>query len=429
MPVINPHAGSGAGSIAYGFGTIAIDGSVPAALSAFDAGGARWYSTTVLFYANNTAGSRMQFYNTSTLAVTNVPAPGTTGANFTGAGNSVWAKWLSGTGVDTGISSFSTLPNASLIEVSEAGIVAVVTNAATGSGLATYDEDGNLLISINTVLAPATLNCRYGWLSYLDSGGWHVVDATTGDDHPTFAARANVSLCMPVEVGSDLWVFEYETSSAEFSLRNVATGKGWIVATGATTGTNVDFFWPDGRPHPTTGDTIRLAGSLTAGEAAADLIVLDVNLSAGTTSRGTVSGGVIVYTTGPTLTAATFPTTAANSQVPPYRQPVIDEHSKLASREWLAYWNKTAALVQANTTAINNLPPGGGGGGGGGGSSGISFGHIASTGQPTVSATISADTFNIESVDGVTLDPFTKTVTLTPFAVYDAVLTCYVKEL
>lgn len=406
MPVIHPTTGK----TVYGRGRVAIDGAVPAALSARDAGGAFWLSTVLVFLQDYTTAPQVgKTYNINTTAIATVDPGPPNGANFTGAGNSVWAVWLAGSGVRTSTPPNLSLPQASLIEVSEAGLTAVVVNSATASGIRIYSAAGAVLLTIPTVLSASPYAfCRYGHVSYEDKNGWHLTDASSGRELTGFQQRQNILSSIPVRVGTTMWALEYETTTSELQIRNVVTGHGWIVNTAPVAGSPTLFFNPDARPHPSTADTMRLAWCTGAGEDASELVVLDVNLLTGATIRWTVVAGVLVSATGPTLTAASFPGSSAGRQFIPYSHPVVEDKGHRRERMITDPWYKWAQGITfglANlTSSFNSLPS----------MSAPGFGQVTAPSQPTAQASAPNDvlTFEVSGGLSVTIDAAQKKVLL-----------------
>lgn len=405
MPKLNA-----AGNAAYGFGTIAIDGAVPAALAALVANGANWLSTSLIVFQDYTVDPAvLKTYNTGSAAIATVSA---SGANTLRAGGNVWMKWLGGVGVDSNIGGWTILPAAALGDVSETGITAVCTDRANGVGVTIYSAAGAVTATLATGLltapsqvVPFGISCRYGLVTYQNASGWNMVRATTGAAVSTFVSRANILMCIPVVVGTQTWVFEYNTETSRMELRNIATGQGFIVSTAATLGGDeVFFFGADARAF---SGKIRLAGCTVQGEDVGTLVTIDVDLTTGATTRGTVSGGAMVYAAGPTFEAEAFPGSAASMLYLPYSHPVVEPEKKNTAQitdPWYAVFEQIRDLLQAYGTTLNNLPttpPAG-------------FGVITSPSQPAAAAVGPNDVLQLEG-DGVTItiDGANRKVTLT----------------
>lgn len=383
------------GSICYGQTGIHIDGSTPAALAAVSGGNPRWFTDTVVVYQNMTvAPATLDTYNTSTTAIVNVSA---SGQNFLGAGNSVWIAQL-GYAVRTNVGGFGPFTNAALGEVSETGLSALITSASTGSIIKTYSAAGSLLQTVNTTVTtggvpPARL--RDNLLSYQDAAGWHVVNATTGAALRGLLVRASVTDLIPFKLNDIPFLLEYDAATNLWSLRKATASTGLVVQTGG------DFYWMDCRP---TDDThVRLAWSTGQAELADELVVLDVDVTDGTTQRGTVSGGAIVYVAGPTLEGQTFETTNAAFSYQPVKHAMTDG-AKLVTVPWESFFRNLNTDLADAQTDLNNLPiqpqlP--------------SFGQIASPGQTSVNAFEPNDQVTFTSDDGsveLRLNPATQTV-------------------
>ena len=95
MPRLN---GSGSAAMGIGGMPLSIDGSVPPLFSGMQSGGWDWFTDGVLFgQADVTAPDVFRSY-TYTVATPAVPPVevAASGGNVTAAGNSVWARFLTG---------------------------------------------------------------------------------------------------------------------------------------------------------------------------------------------------------------------------------------------------------------------------------------------------------------------------------------------
>lgn len=379
-----------------GNGPISINGAVPAALAAYTGGSWSWMTTNLAVGSASTGGGTVGFYqyNVSGLSVSLLDA---TGGNFSAAGNSVYGIFLAGAynGEAAGVRSnvFADLPNASLTDVSSQGITALITNRATGAGVTVYSAAGAVLYTSTNTLTNANMRVRDGHLAFQDAYGWHLITVADGRAVAEFSPRADIGLMVPFLVGTAMWLLEYEIPTNQFSLRPVNGGTGWLLPVSDEM-FGIDVIGLSG--------AALLAWSTGQGEAADELETLSVNLTAGTTTLSTVSGGVLVPGTGPALEASTFPGTgAAGDRLPVQSQKVLNSTGEM-SKPWRDALQRISSGVQSAQTDINNIPtptmeP-------------DSFGTVND-----VSASQPNDTVTITSVDGsvtITSDQGLKTVDL-----------------
>lgn len=381
------------GAICYGRTTIAVDGSVPAPLVSVEGGNPQWLTDIDVIYQNVTAGSILQSIDINTDALTTEDAQGQNGL---GAGNGVWAAYLAG--VRTNVGGFGPFPNAGLGDVSETGQTLLIANNATFSVLELYSAAGALTTTINTTLTNPTLHIRENLISYQDASGWHLYDVAAGAALKDFVARANISNLIPFKLNGIPFVFEYETTQAQLSVREASSPTGLIVVT--------DGLYYDIDIRPLDATHCRMAWTTGAAGLADELVVLDIDVTDGTTQRGTVVAGAIVYTTGPTLEGTTFDTTRAGKVYLPLKDKVIDGNGKM-TQVWAGALRKLRDGAQSVQTQVNNTPtpsppqPG--------------FGQVAVTGQTTVAAFQPNDVLTLTSADGsvaITTNPATKAVDL-----------------
>ncbi len=331
-----------------GFGTISIMGATPAALVGVSGNVPRWFAATKIVYQDYTSGALLKTYDTGTLAVATVDA---SGANDLGGGGSVWAAWLAGSGVRSS-AAFGPLPLAGICGVSELGQSAVIVNRGISSGLAVYTALGASQYTATVSLTSQQVCLRQNILSYQDAAGWHLVNVVTGNPVAGFQQRPNVIKLVPFTIGSSVGVLEYQTGTESLTVRLANSLTGLTIPTvGAEY--NVDVQGVD-------ADTVRVAWSLTAGEAPDDLVILDIDTDTGTTDEGTVVGSTVVFDTGPTLSGTTFAgSTAAAVRLPVQSMKAIyidGPHKGELTKPWRDALQGGMNGVQGAQTSIANLP-------------------------------------------------------------------------
>jgi hypothetical protein len=335
-----------------GFGTLSIMGATPAALVGVSGNNAHWFNSHQIVFQDYTSGAVLKTYDTGTLAVATVD---TSGGNTVGGGASVWAAWLSGVGVRTSVGGLGPFPAGGTADVSaeptlvsETGQTLFITNFATASGLSCYSVLGVLQCSIATTLTSTVIHIRQNIISYQDASGWHLVNALTGAAVPGFLQRPNVVKLTPFTIGSSVGVMEYQSGTNLLTIRLATSLTGLTIPTVGTE------FNPDVQGVDSTH--VRVAYSLTSGEAPADLIILDIDTATGTTSRGTVVSGAVVFATGPTLAGSTFAgSTAPGNRLPVQSVKVLNSVGEL-SKPWRDALQGVSSSVQSAQTSINNLP-------------------------------------------------------------------------
>jgi hypothetical protein len=406
---------STAGRAAMGTGpAVSIDGATPAALVGKVTGGylgPSWLTSTKILYQSGGTGSGpwiLQSYNTGTLATATVDS---SGENELASGQSIWAAWLSGSGVRTNASGLTgPFASAGLGDVStDHGEIAIITSRATATGLTVYSSAGASLVSLPAVtLSIPLVRIRGHLLVYSDSSGWQMANVIGGAF--SFAPRINepVNWVTPVVTASGQQLVMER--SERLTLRYAAKAVGWeIVAPGGLA------FNPD--VVEVSAGVIRLAWSLTQGEAPADLQMTDLTLATGATLNWVVSGSALVSSAGPTLTPTTFEvgplqgSAGSTGLYPPLQDPMINpETGNRATRSWAMFFQTVRTGVGANTDAIASLPPSV--------PPPASFGIVSGDGVP-VAATASGDTLALTSSDlsvGIATNPATKTIDLSAAA-------------
>lgn len=347
MPVINPVSPY---DVAQGRTAVSVMGAVPAPLGALVTGNPYWYDAAgnVLIFqdATDQANAFLDFIDLDTNTVTLADA---SGQNNLGAGNSVWAAELSGISVRTNVGGLGPFLGSALAEVSEDGSTCIIVRQSTGSGLAVYDSAGASVYSSNVALTNPNVHLRRGILSYQDVTGWHLVDTATGAFVSTFQPRPNITNLIPFLLGSTVSVLEYETPTGLWSIRAASS------LTGLTINPGTDSFRAD--ILGTGASAARMAWSTGQGELASELVILDIDTATGTTSLGTVSGGTVVFATGPTLDGTTFAGATSGGNLLPYQsQPLVNRDGTI-TKPWRDALQKITSGVQTVTTTVNNLPP------------------------------------------------------------------------
>lgn len=365
-----------AGSAAYGFSTVAVDGSIPSALSAVIGGvpnGCYWYDATHVFYQNftNSAAPVCQIYNVSTHAISTV-LPG--GAP-SGAGSSVAAKWSPSTGVTTTVGGLGPFASAGLEDVSPAGEIAVVTTRATGSGLVVYSQTGTTLLSLpSVVLAGGVTAVRNSIIAYQDTKGWHLQNVVTGAKPLWFPRIDGVSNVVPVLVGGVLYVVE--ASNSQLTIRPANTSKGFVLESTPI------FFNPDAVDM--SGGVCRVGYCANQGESVTSLIETDVTVATGANTRGIVSGGTIVRTPGTKFSSVKFtvgPQEGSDLTVsgyPPFTTPLVDPKTGLMTKDWILYFQTNNQSISTVSAFAGGLPTPS--------APSASFSTIAPTGQTPLTA-------------------------------------------
>lgn len=342
------------GSAVTGMGSaqIGINGSVPAALSAYRGGSWSFLTTNLVVGSASIGGGITGFYqyNISGLSVSLLNA---TGGNFSAAGNSVYGIYLAGpyngepAGLRTNVVGLGPLPSSSLTDVSAQGLFATIANRFTGAGVTVYGPTGSTVYTSSSQLTSGNMRVRDGFLTFQDVYGWHLISMATGQAVAEFTPRANIGLVVPFMVGTVLWLLEYDNASGQFSLRPANGGSGWLLPFSDEM-FGIDVIGLAG--------AAKLAWTTGQGEAADELETLTVNLTTGTTTLSTVVGGVLVPGAGPTLEASTFPGANAGAGVLPIQStPVLNKQGEM-TKPWRDALQKLSGGVQAAQTQINNTP-------------------------------------------------------------------------
>ncbi len=387
------------GAAVTGTSTIGVNGATPAALVGVTGGskfGPAWLSTSKIAYQNVTAGAIVQSYDIVSTATATLSA---TGQNDLAAGNSKWAKFLSGTGVTTNIS-VGPFATAALGDVStDFGELAITLNYPSGPGITVYSSAGATLLSLPAITAGPIIRIRGHLMVYQSMTGvtgWFMANVLGGAF--SFAPRIDepINWTTPVTTASGKTLVMERSN--RLTLRYADKPNGWqIVAPGTNT------FNPD--VMEVSAGVIRLAWSANQGESPDALQLTDLTLATGATRNGVIVAGAISWSTGPTLPGLKFAIGAlqgANSNPalePPVRQPVTLDNG-LMTRPWQDWSRAVAGNGTSNTSAISAIPPS---------TTPNAFSTIAAAGQtPIVANGATSLTFT-----GATLDNITNTVTIT----------------
>lgn len=393
-----------AGEAAYGYSVVNIDGAIPAALVGLSVGQPSWRSSTQLIYQDCTSGTCTVNQLVRPATITTVSA---TGANFTGGGGGVWAKWLGSEGLTT--SSGLTLPLAGLAWQSRGGETVVVDAYQSAGPITVYDSAGVALpAAINDQLDGVVLvnnrNVRLqdDLLVYQDALGYHMLDVSDGTMPSWYPRTDGVSVCVPVVFNGRTYVLE---GSNMLTLRQIDRSKGWILREGP-----FDFN-PD---IVAFGSTLRAGSCTDIGETVNSLTTFDISFTGDNISVivGTVSGGGMVYAAPVIIPPSKFTVgpLEGNSAQPdsnmPVRQNVLTSNGK-ADKAWQHYWKSLETFSQRTANVVQNWPPP---------VPPVAFDQVASSGQPTAQAQPGATVLNIETASKdrltVMIDPATNTVTL-----------------
>lgn len=339
-----------------------INGVTPPPLVGSQGGGWDWLNDDVIIGQAALAASpttwQVYSYDTVSGSLTLVAA---VGANAVRAGGDIYQRWLSGDGVRTNTAGAPHLPNAGPGFVDRDGVFAVITNYYAGTGVTIYSAVGAILQSLTVSLMPFPIVVRDGYLAYSTVAGYQLVEASTGLPVPGYAQRQNIGAMIPVAIASSIVLVEYDAALDVWTIRPHNSISGLVVDTSGTYSFNVDAV----AISPTT---LRLAWATGAGELPSELVLLDVDMPSGQTQRAVVSGGTLVWSTGPTLAGQRFNPSLASSGYVPAKHPMIDMRTGMVTRPWLEYFQGTNIGLQTVRTQVNATPPapstaGGGGGG------------------------------------------------------------------
>lgn len=388
------------GDAATGTSTVGVNGATPAALVGVTGGskfGPGWLTATKILFQNVTAGAILQSYDIVSLATATVDAAG---QNDLAAGNAKWGRFLSGSGVKTniGVGPFAT---AALGDVStDHGELAITLNYPSGPGITVYSSAGATLLSLPAVNAGPIIRIRGHLMAYsnvVSPVGWHMANVIGGSS--AFAPRLNenINWITPVTTTSGK-VLVLERSD-RLTLRYADSAQGWILV---APGTNT--FNPDVMEF--SSGVVRVGWASNQGETPDSLTLIDITLATGATRNGVIGGGIIVWTTGPTLARTTFtvgPVEGSNQNgalYPPFKHPVQDAKTGLMTVPWQRFEQAISDSVTGNTSAIASIPPV---------SVPSAFSTIASPGQNPIVAN-GPTTLNV--VGGATIDNLTNTITI-----------------
>lgn len=390
-------------------GTISVDGSVPAELSAYTGGYWGWLGTsgdgTIAGPATN--GGAWQVYE-DVLASATVSVLSSASPTTFGAGNAVWAAFTASSPsvVNSNVSGLASVSGAGLGTVSRDGQVVLIDVYQNDGGLTVYHTDGTTALALpNARIVSPYVFLNDGYLSYQDATSWHLVKVSDGSTPRWAPQLGTVVRTIPVLLGSTLYVLEH-LSTDVLTLRQADQAQGYTINGG---GADAAYF-PDVIAY--SSSVLRAAWSLNSGESADALIELDLTPATGVNSKGVVVGGAVVFTAQPTLTREDIPVgpfeggNLTNLVYLPLQAPVVDR-AGLMTVPWAACVRTLQGNLQTVSTTTQHIPAPT--------APSASFGQIATNLQPTVSATIPNDTLNLSSADSTVTfaaNPSTKTLDL-----------------
>lgn len=331
---------SSTGVAATGTTEIAVDGAVPTNLVGVTAGNPKWYTASQLIfqYEVSPAVFGLGRLTPPSGAIVNIDS---IGQNALGAGNSIYAAYLSGTGVrsNNGVGPW---PLASLADVDDDGTVVIVTTQSTGTGLQAFDNTGVQTWATAVPLANANVRIRSDVVAYEDSTGWQLRRASTGAIVPLARRTDTVTLMIPVVLGTAVYVVEF-TSAVGLSVRSATGSVGYVIP--ATTSS---MFNPDAIGVGTT--TVRIGGCVNSGEAPDELRAFDINIANGAFRSGVTTSGALVWTNGSPLALTTFSTSGGSAAAIDaisgvYQHPVIDKSHGRMTIPWYQALLRVATAV------------------------------------------------------------------------------------
>jgi hypothetical protein len=400
MPRLNT---AGSALVAVNGGPVSIDGSVPALLTTMTAAG-RWYwlsNNTAVGLGNNGAGVKLYQFTVSPAALAVLDGAVSTDAR---AGGGTWAV-LEGTNVRTSISGVGPFPGAALADASPVGQLGVVLDAASSRGLRVRNASGVELVTLDVLLASLTnIRLRDDVAAYTDSSGWHLRKLLSAEV-VSVAQRTDgtVTVLVPVLMSTGEW-FVVELTG-KLSARRADDVQGYVL----DTGTVVD---PDA--IQISAGVLRVAWANDAAQLADDLIVVDLTVASGATTRYTVSGGALVagpVTTTPiSLLPAVQTGVGATTNVTLdslLRQRLEDPRTQLVGRQWAAWFKAVDRLLGAPvdlSRVIGVLQQVNGGTGNTSGAVRNAFGDVR-IGATDVLAQQPADVLTLVAGAGATLTP------------------------
>lgn len=338
-----------------------VDGAVPAPLATSSGGGWDWLTDNDTIVGQATVGAGWFLYKLllpSTLTLVD-----SLGANAVCSGGTKYAALLTnGVGVRTNLAGIPTLPQAGPGSIDSDGTYAVNTVFQQASGVSVYSAAGVLLQQINVVLINGSQPVlRNGLLTYPTNGGFPLLTAATAQPYKTpqgqpYVQAMDVYRLVPIldTVTGFAIVVEYSNTKNQWTIRRADQATGLLVNTAPVSGSPTLTYGMDAR---LVSGLVRLAWSTGAGELTNELVTLDVNTATGATTRGTVSGGGMVYVAGPTLTGTRFSLTGAPiTNLPPNDTPVMDSN-RFMTQPWRTALENTNTNVTNVTTTVNKIPP------------------------------------------------------------------------
>lgn len=292
------------GDFAIGTTQISVNGAVPAGITDFTAGAPSWYTDTVLFFqAQVSPGAyRMRFYDTGSGIETDADPDGQNGS---GAGGSTWWAWLAGgprRGVRSSAPGFTVpIPNGRGLFWVQTDGTAVLTSYPANSGLFVYAADGALQRSYAATIVRPDVRLTDDLLTYCTPAGWFCSNVATGGGIPYAQLAAMAIFSAAVAPGGTPWVVEYRGDLGLF-VRQPALDQAYVLPS-----TVDQFFHPD--VLALSGTVIRIAGTITEGEAPTDVRMIDLDLVSGATTlwRSISPAGTLTSSVGPVLSPTTIP--------------------------------------------------------------------------------------------------------------------------
>lgn len=336
--------------------TTSVDGAVPTPLvGSFGGGWAPLSDNEIIGQAtipSQGAAWRVYSVNLDTDVITVINPPAGFPSGFVSAGGGIWISFLSAYGVKTNIPGAETLGAFGPGWVDFDGVAAINSSYGTGAGILVLSPAGDTLQEIPASLdgyGAYWIRCRNGLLSYPTASGFPLVTAATGAPVAGYAQQVGVTKLIPMQSGTTAIVVEYHGADSTWSIRRADKATGLILNTSGTPSFGMDAIVLNG--------LVRLAWSTGEGESADELVLLDVNTSTGTTTRGTVVGGMIVWADGPTLDGTTFDMTGAEGTYPPYQAEIQDPKTGKVTRPWQQYFSTLGDGLQTVQTEVRKRTP------------------------------------------------------------------------
>lgn len=396
------------GSATTGYATVGINGATPAALVGVFAGsryGPGWRSNTVIVYQSGGSGTGpwiLDSYSTVTGLVTNIDA---VGLNNVGAGNGIYAAWLSGTGVRTN-NGAGPFPAGALGDVSpDFGELVLIDTYPAVLGLTVYSAAGVAIYTDPTCFLTNAdvLRIRGHVLAYENRGLWTLVNVLGTSLAYVLRINEPINWVTPIVLSTgEVLLLE---RSNRLTLRYANRGIGWEIRPLGSLTFNPDVI-------ELTPGVVRIGWCTNSGESPDSLVIADLTLASGAFTISTVVGAVLVPVAQPTLAQMTFQVGPSTGGVGgystvaskiPLRDPVVDR-AGLITKPWSIWLTQMNQGVSSASAAINALPPP---------TTSAGFGTVAGdTGQVPIVASSPNDTVSLLGAGlKILLDPANKTAT------------------